>query len=91
MPDRDDTTAPITPEDLMGTWEVAEYLGWARNLVGSYASTGAAGMPAPFVRLRSGRIWLRQDIEEWARVRGYKAKEVAEGDADVSRADTCRP
>lgn len=55
----------------MGTWEVAQLLGWSTAKVSNYAALGAAGMPAPFSRLRSGRIWIRSEIEEWARARGY--------------------
>lgn len=66
----------IDPTDLMGTWEVAAYLGWSTGQVSDYAAKGAAGMPAPIARLRSGRIWIRQDIEAWARRRGYVKGEV---------------
>jgi len=62
----------IRPGDLMGTSEVAEYLSWTTGQVTDYAKKGAAGIPAPFVHLKGGRIWLRQDIEPWAAARGYR-------------------
>lgn len=71
-----DKPVEIRSEDLMGTWEVAQYLSsgvrtWSTAMVSDYAAKGAAGIPAAFARLRSGRIWIRKDIEEWARARGY--------------------
>ena len=62
---------PIEPEDLMGTYEVAKYLGWTTGQVSDYAAKSAAGMPAPIARLRCGRIWLRPQIEAWAERRSY--------------------
>ena len=62
---------PIDPKDLMGTHEVAEYLGWTTGQVSDYAKKGAAGIPAPIAHLRCGRIWLRGGVERWAKERGY--------------------
>ena len=64
----------------MGTQEVATYLGWPTGRVSDYARKGTAGIPAAFAHLGCGRIWLRSEIEDWARRRDYKAQR--EGRAD---------
>ena len=64
----------LDPRDLVGTYEVAAYLGWSPGQVADYAAKGAAGMPAPFARLRCGRVWLRQEIEAWVLRRGYRTR-----------------
>lgn len=57
----------MRPEDLVGFAEVAGMLGVPRRTAARYVKR--ADFPAPFVRLASGPIWLRRDIEKWAK--GY--------------------
>lgn len=58
-------------EDLLGPTEVAALLGWDRRVVSAYLAKKTAGIPEPFARLAAGPVWLRRDIETWARARGY--------------------
>lgn len=67
---------------LMGTAEVAAYLGWSSQWVAGYLAKQKAGIPAPAVRLKCGPIWLREDIERWARERGYVGGETIDDGAD---------
>lgn len=53
-------------EELMGTQEVAEYLGWKKAQVGRYAKTKVAGFPAERQRLACGPVWNKKDIAAWA-------------------------
>jgi prophage regulatory protein len=55
--------------DLMGIAEIAEMLGVTRQRVDAITRTHAA-FPAPVAELASGRIWLRKDVETWARKTG---------------------
>ncbi len=52
----------------MGVAEVAELLGVSTQRVDQLTKT--AGFPAPEATLSAGRIWQREDIEEWARATG---------------------
>lgn len=54
--------------EVVGTYEIAELLGISRQRVQQLANT--EGFPAPVAKLRVGHIWLRADIERWARERG---------------------
>lgn len=56
---------------LMGTAEVAAYVGRAPRNIASYLSARKAGIPEPIARLKCGPIWLRADVEAWAKARGY--------------------
>jgi glutathione-regulated potassium-efflux system ancillary protein KefG len=61
----------INSEDLIDSQIVAEILGLAhRNSVTTYLRRYPA-MPRPVVELGEGRVrlWLRQEIEGWARSR----------------------
>lgn len=55
--------------ELVGLTEIAELLGISRQRVHKL-SQEASGFPEPFARLSAGLIWLRADIEEWARDTG---------------------
>lgn len=66
---------PVTPrvrtEDLMDAQGVADLLGLShRNTVSSYQKR-YPDMPRPAVNLGPGRprLWLRPEIEAWARTR----------------------
>ncbi len=61
----------VRTEDLVDAHEVAEILGLAqRNSVSTYLRR-YADMPRPVVERSGGRtrLWLRSDVEEWARSR----------------------
>lgn len=56
------------PDHLMGLTEVAELLGVTRQR--AHQLSKASGFPEPTARLSAGLIWLRKDIEKWARETG---------------------
>ncbi|MFJ9315739.1 helix-turn-helix transcriptional regulator [Pimelobacter simplex] len=56
------------PEHLMGIAEIAEHLGISRTRVHQLRSEGA--LPEPYDSLAMGPVWLRADIEKWARETG---------------------
>ena len=55
--------------DLVGVAEIAEMLGVSRQRVDAIARTHDE-FPDPVAELSAGRIWLRKDIEAWARKTG---------------------
>lgn len=56
------------PEHLMGIAEIAELLGVSRTRV--HQLRAADALPAPYDALAMGPVWLREDIERWARDAG---------------------
>jgi predicted DNA-binding transcriptional regulator AlpA len=50
--------------NLVSTVEIAELLGVSRQRVDQLART--ADFPAPTAELAVGRVWLRDDVIEWA-------------------------
>ncbi len=50
---------------LAGVAEAAEILGWDKRRVITYLNRGS--FPEPLTSLASGRIWLREDVEAYAR------------------------
>lgn len=56
------------PDDLMGVTEIALLLGVTRQRVQQLAKT--EGFPEPTARLVGAIIWLREDVEQWAREAG---------------------
>lgn len=53
---------------LMGTAEVAEFLGLSRGRVTQLAQS--EDFPTPVARLAAGPVWELVDIERWARETG---------------------
>ncbi len=51
---------------LVGVAEIAEMLGITRQRVNAIVRTHA-DFPHPEAVLSAGRIWRREDVEEWAR------------------------
>jgi hypothetical protein len=51
---------------VVGVAEAAEIMGWDKRRVITYIDRGS--FPEPITSLASGRIWLREDVEEYARV-----------------------
>jgi len=50
--------------EVWGVTEVADYLDVQKsNLSGQFIP---AGMPEPFQTIRAGRLWVADDIREWA-------------------------
>jgi predicted DNA-binding transcriptional regulator AlpA len=52
-------------EDLMGFAEVADLLGVPKRTAARYAKR--SDFPEPVRRLASGPIWVRRDVERWAK------------------------
>jgi hypothetical protein len=50
---------------VIGVAEAAEIMGWDKRRVITYIDRGS--FPEPITALASGRIWLREDVEEYAR------------------------
>ena len=67
-------TVEVVPS-IAGVAEAAEILGWDKRRVITYISRGS--FPEPLTSLASGRIWLREDIEEYARLRRERRKETS--------------
>lgn len=57
---------------LMGTAEVAAYLGLSRQRVLQLAANGE--LPAPLAVLSMGKVWDAAAIRRWAATRGRRAK-----------------
>lgn len=70
---------PPAPTELMSPTEVAEHLGVRASTVRGYLARGQ--MPAPYVTLGSGPIWLRTEIERWAKERPRAGKSQEQADA----------
>jgi hypothetical protein len=57
-------TIDVVPA-IAGVAEAAEILGWDKRRVITYLNRGS--FPEPLTALASGRIWLREDVERFAR------------------------
>ena len=57
-------TVEISPS-LVGVAEAAALLGWDKRRVITYVDRGS--FPSPVAELASGRVWLRADVEAFAR------------------------
>lgn len=60
-----DLVVEVVP-DVVGVAEAAEIMGWDKRRVITYIDRGS--FPEPITSLASGRIWLREDVEEFASV-----------------------
>ncbi|MDQ4107813.1 MAG: hypothetical protein M3138_03270 [Actinomycetota bacterium] len=58
-----DLTVEVIPA-VVGVAEAADIMGWDKRRVITYIDRGS--FPEPITSLASGRIWLREDIEEYA-------------------------
>jgi hypothetical protein len=56
-------TVEVIPA-LAGVAECAEIMGWDKRRVITYLNRGS--FPEPMTALASGRIWRREDVEEFA-------------------------
>jgi hypothetical protein len=59
-----DLTVEVVPR-LAGVAEAAEIMGWDKRRVITYLDRGS--FPEPLTSLASGRVWLREDVEDYAR------------------------
>ncbi len=57
-------TLEVIPQ-VAGVAEAAEIMGWDKRRVITYIDRGS--FPEPLTSLASGRIWLREDVEDYAR------------------------
>jgi len=57
-------TVEVVPQ-VVGVAEAAEIVGWDKRRVITYIDRGS--FPEPLTSLASGRIWLREDVETFAR------------------------
>lgn len=57
-------TVEVVPP-IAGVAEAAEIMGWDKRRVVTYIDRGS--FPEPIATLASGRIWLREDVEDYAR------------------------
>lgn len=55
----------VAPEDLAGLQEVAEMLGVTKRTATRYVDR--EDFPQPLGRISTGRVWLRRDVEAWAK------------------------
>jgi predicted DNA-binding transcriptional regulator AlpA len=55
----------MRPGDLLGFAEIVEFLGVAERSAARYVSR--PDFPDPFVRLAAGPVWLRADVNRWAK------------------------
>jgi hypothetical protein len=58
------TLAPMSPE-LAGLAEIAEMLRVTKRTASNYAAR--PDFPEPLERLAATPVWLRDDVEEWAK------------------------
>lgn len=56
------------PEHLVGVAEIAGLLGVSRTRIHQLRTEGA--LPEPYDTLAMGPVWLRADVERWARETG---------------------
>src|SRR5438034_11792569 len=64
-------------DDFLGLSEVAELLGASRQTVGNWRQR-RPDFPRPVAELKSGPIWRREAIVEWARANGVTLTEPVE-------------
>jgi prophage regulatory protein len=55
----------VAPDELLGFAEIIETLGVSRRTAHKYVSR--TDFPSPVEHLARGRLWLRADVEAWAR------------------------
>jgi predicted DNA-binding transcriptional regulator AlpA len=55
----------LSPEDAVSVTEIARLLGVARITAHRY--TQRDDFPEPLAATSAGRVWLRKDVERWAK------------------------
>jgi hypothetical protein len=61
----------VDPADLLDSTEVAEILGLASFRAVSVYRSRYSDFPSPTVDKRGHALWLRADVEAWAKARGH--------------------
>jgi chromosome partitioning protein len=76
-------------DELLGLSEVADLLGASRQTVGNWRQR-REGFPEPVAELKSGPIWQRATIVEWAEANGVTVvrRTPPERDGQTQRAGT---
>ena len=74
----DETVSVEVIPQVVGVAEAAEIMGWDKRRVITYIDRGS--FPEPLTTLASGRIWLREDVEAYART--WRARRAAYTPAD---------
>jgi predicted DNA-binding transcriptional regulator AlpA len=64
-PARSIDSIAMSPDDLAGVAEIAQLLGVHQRTAARY--TQRADFPTPAGQLSRGRVWLRADVERWAK------------------------
>lgn len=64
-----DSQEGVRPSDIMGLAEVAAHLGVTKQRVWNWTADPTKDFPAPIVELGCGRIFSRQQVEEWKHYR----------------------
>ena len=59
--------------ELVGVAEIAEMFGVSRQRVNRLVQTHPE-FPKPVAELSAGRVWLKRDVEKWARDTGRVVK-----------------
>lgn len=84
----DDITLAIEMiPQVVGVAEAAEIMGWDKRRVITYIDRGS--FPEPLTALASGRIWLREDVEAYAKE--WHGRQSAVKTAKASRAAAQEP
>src|SRR2546430_17365174 len=60
----------MSDDELVGLSEVADLLGTSRQAVANWRQKRQGGFPEPIAKLKSGPIWRRTDIVDWAAANG---------------------
>lgn len=55
----------VAPEDLAGLQEIAEMLGVTKPTAYRYIARN--DFPEPLGQISTGRVWLRRDVQRWAK------------------------
>jgi predicted DNA-binding transcriptional regulator AlpA len=63
--DRSLASLGVSPEDLAGVAEIAKMLGVSRPTASRYVDRD--DFPEPVGQLLRGRVWLRADVQAWAK------------------------
>lgn len=72
------------PADLVGLAEIAALFGSTKQAVSNWRSR-KAGFPEPAADLKSGPVWLRDDIVKWAKKEGVPLAESAKSEGRSQR------
>lgn len=76
--------APVDPDDLLDSNDVAELAGWSRrNAVQQYRDRHPDEFPEPAVQKPSGVLWRRSDVLAWL-ARTGRPLPAGAGPADLS-------